>query len=1016
MDRKFERIALTVAASFVVVYSVAVVWFVATSPDLGLRCLLIEETQPGNPNGVALSAAPDSTDIRVPNPGDTLLAINEKPTRSFFDFCNRLWELREAKVEVGGNLLAGDDPSEDSRNVALVKGHLPNPELRQVKIEFRKAGDDEKQSPYINVEHLPAQEILLTLSWFFIQLVILILGGVSLWNRPLDRSLQIFFAMCIVTLGAFVGGFHWWIIAGSPILNIPFITCAALVPAVTLHFFLGFPRRSRFLTNSPILAPAMIYVPAIISICALSSIYLATWSMNGTSVSDRRIQDVAELLSLLRNTIVVCIAVAAVYFTITIVVLVHGFLTTRNPIERSQVKWIVWAGLFATIPFAYTIHLALNDRVGFVLGKGRIPMFIASLSFMLAYSFSILPQRLAFGDAVVARGRLYYAVSVALMVACAFAIGAAGLLPHKLNLSLTIVQRMAVFCIVVASVMLLMWLRDRTQQIIDRRFFQEKYGIDKALQRIRQAARQTVDPDSLATMMLGTCDDVLQSERIGMYFRNPQDGIYRLMAVRNASDMPLELHNQELIEALNEGGALQRIRSASRETMSPVQTAIHDLDAMLLYPLESESNPIGLVVLGKKRNGLSYTAEDLTFLHAMSQVTAVALHSARANQNMTRLNEELQHKVERIAAQRRQIDTLQAELASVQSSTEQKLVVSNQPEFKRDSIKGNSPAIQRVLQTVSKVAGTESSILIRGESGTGKELLARVLHDNSTRAKGPIVSVHCASLSPFLLESELFGHVKGAFTGAESNKIGRFEAANGGTLFLDEIGDINLETQIKLLRVLQERCFEPVGGSKTIHADVRLVTATHQNLEKLISEGAFREDLYYRLNVISLTLPSLRERPEDMIGLSVHFLMRAAAQTGKPVNRFDDEALAALEKYSWPGNIRELENVIERAVVLAEDDCITINDLPVHIVEEAQGFSLIVEPNHVAVDGTQPRRITTSRPAAQRSQSRADKNRAERELLVATLNQCNGNKAEAARTLGMPRSTLYSKVKKYNIV
>ncbi|MCL4112627.1 UNVERIFIED_CONTAM: hypothetical protein GTU68_044013 [Idotea baltica] len=356
---------------------------------------------------------------------------------------------------------------------------------------------------------------------------------------------------------------------------------------------------------------------------------------------------------------------------------------------------------------------------------------------------------------------------------------------------------------------------------------------------------------------------------------------------------------------------------------------------------------------------------------------------------MTRLNEELQHKVERIAAQRRQISTLQAELASVNLTTEQSTTDSAEHEFRRDAIKGNSPAIQRVLQTVSKVAGTESSVLIRGESGTGKELLTRVLHDNSSRANGPLISVHCASLSSGLLESELFGHVKGAFTGADSNKVGRFEAANGGTLFLDEIGDINLETQVKLLRVLQERCFEPVGGTRTVHVDVRLVTATHQNLEQQIADGAFREDLYYRLNVISLTLPPLRERPEDLVGLSVHFLMRAAAQTGKPINRFDDEALAALEQYAWPGNIRELENVIERAVVLAETDCITVNDLPVHIVEQAQG--------------------------AEKKQSRTERDKAERELLVTALAQCGGNKAEAARKLGMPRSTLYSKVKKHNI-
>ncbi|MBT4864378.1 MAG: sigma-54 factor interaction domain-containing protein, partial [Planctomycetaceae bacterium] len=196
--------------------------------------------------------------------------------------------------------------------------------------------------------------------------------------------------------------------------------------------------------------------------------------------------------------------------------------------------------------------------------------------------------------------------------------------------------------------------------------------------------------------------------------------------------------------------------------------------------------------------------------------------------------------------------------------------------FHHDAIKGESPAIRGVLETVRKVAVSESSVLIRGESGTGKELLARVLHENSARRSGPMVPVHCASLSPTLLESELFGHAKGAFTGAHRDKVGRFESADGGTLFLDEIGDLSLETQIKLLRVLQERCFEPVGSSRTTHVDARLITATHQDLEQLIERGLFREDFYYRLNVISLTVPALRDRVDDVFELALHFLKRAS--------------------------------------------------------------------------------------------------------------------------------------------
>ena len=226
-------------------------------------------------------------------------------------------------------------------------------------------------------------------------------------------------------------------------------------------------------------------------------------------------------------------------------------------------------------------------------------------------------------------------------------------------------------------------------------------------------------------------------------------------------------------------------------------------------------------------------------------------------------------------------------------------------------------------------------MLIRGESGTGKELLAAAIHHASPRAARPFVKVHCAALSQSLLESELFGHVKGAFTGADRDRVGRFEQANGGTLFLDEIGDINLEVQTKLLRVLQEMSFERVGSSQPITVDVRILAATHQDLEALIRAGRFREDLYYRLNVICLHTPALRERREDIFELAVYFLNVHAQRTGKLVTHLDPEAVEALVAYDWPGNIRELENVLERAVVLADGPAVTLDDLPAELRQRA---------------------------------------------------------------------------------
>jgi len=244
------------------------------------------------------------------------------------------------------------------------------------------------------------------------------------------------------------------------------------------------------------------------------------------------------------------------------------------------------------------------------------------------------------------------------------------------------------------------------------------------------------------------------------------------------------------------------------------------------------------------------------------------------------------------------------------------------------NIVGASQEMQRVFKSVAQIAPSRATVLLTGESGTGKELVAAAVHQHSPRASGPFVKLHCAALAESLLESELFGHERGAYTGADRKREGRFEQANGGTLFLDEIGEISLSTQVKLLRVLQEREFERVGGSQTVRVDVRVIAATNRDLKEMVAAGTFREDLFYRLNVINLTLPSLRHRPSDVPALAMHFLKRYAEENAKAVDTISPDALSQLTSYPWPGNVRELENVIERAVVLTDTDSIGLQHLP----------------------------------------------------------------------------------------
>ncbi len=245
-----------------------------------------------------------------------------------------------------------------------------------------------------------------------------------------------------------------------------------------------------------------------------------------------------------------------------------------------------------------------------------------------------------------------------------------------------------------------------------------------------------------------------------------------------------------------------------------------------------------------------------------------------------------------------------------------------------DNIVGNSPEIQTVFKTVQQVSASRATVLVTGESGTGKELIAAAIHQSSPRKSGPFVKLHCAALAESLLESELFGHERGAFTGADRRREGRFEQANGGTLFLDEIGEITPAVQVKLLRVLQEREFERVGGNQTVQIDVRVIAATNRDLKEMVDKGLFREDLFYRLNVVNLHMPALRHRSSDIAPLADHFMRKYARDNAKQVTKFSDAALARLLSYDWPGNIRELENVIERAVVMTHSDMIDTTELP----------------------------------------------------------------------------------------
>ncbi len=300
-------------------------------------------------------------------------------------------------------------------------------------------------------------------------------------------------------------------------------------------------------------------------------------------------------------------------------------------------------------------------------------------------------------------------------------------------------------------------------------------------------------------------------------------------------------------------------------------------------------------------------------------------------------------------------------------------------------IVGESPKMRHVLELLQTVAETDSTVVIRGESGTGKELIARAIHAQSRRRFFPIVAVNCGSIPETLLESELFGHEKGAFTGAQYRRKGKIELANGGTLFLDEIGDISPKMQIDLLRVLETKRFTRLGGDQEVTSDFRLVCATNKDLEKLVEEKAFREDLYYRINVFTIQLPPLRERADDILALARHFMEKYARAMAKPPRTFSPEAEAAMLAYRWPGNVRELENAVERAMVIGQGPTIRREDLPLPLDQDPK------DPKDLTLDAL------------------------EKEHIERVLAELDGNVTRSATVLGIDRATLYHKIKRYGI-
>jgi transcriptional regulator with GAF, ATPase, and Fis domain len=962
-------------------------------------------------------------------PGDRVTEIAGQRVGNWSHLMRTVAHLGEhtpQKVAAGSAALGDARPGLPLKDTFLeVEGEGPEP-VRVVRLLFVRPGDEATEGAdprvaWCRFMRSPAQAFVPSVLWFFLKIGLFAVGALVLWKRPDDRAAPLFFLFCTLSFGAYLGGYHWGRIVAQPVLLVIFTVCSVLLPAATLHFFLLFPRPKPALERHPLRVTAAIYgVPVLFLVVMLLDYAAVRWHYRPDVVGPA--DPVAPLLAKLRVETLAYLGVAAAWYVASVACLAHSYRHAADGAERDQVRWILFGAVAALAPLGYSLYLALAEGPRFVRGEATWPMFAASACITVAFTVSITRYRLMRLDQLLSAGAVYFLVS-ALAGGLYYGLVFAGvvLVGSRVGDGPSLGQALGAATTALVLMAVLGLARSRVHAALDRHFRKEKHQLDRTWRRMSEAIEQLVDPATLARRLLHAAAELLGAARGAAYLREGEPPLYRLAEAVGGPPALAELSpGCPLVEALRARGSLPADGPAD-----PARRQLQYLRGELAHALTHEGELLGLLVLGPKAEG-RYSAEDVNLLAAFAQVTAVALASAEGRRTVEALNRELQAKVEKIGEQQRRILALQNQLTGRARPAAPAAAAGGKSDGPPpapppvEGMVGSSPQVLHLAHLVRKVAASDSAVLLRGESGTGKELLARALHENSPRAGKPFVTVHCAALSPSLLESELFGHVKGAFTNAIRDKVGRFEAAHGGTLFLDEIGDVSPDVQVKLLRVLQEMTFERVGSSEPVRVDVRVIAATHRDLERLIREGRFREDLYYRLNVLPIHVPPLRERAEDIPELTLYFLRQYARRSGKAVAGIDDDALALLKAYPWPGNVRQLENVVERAVVLADGPVVTAGDLPPELLDGvasppagapaspyAAGSAAITLP---AGDGDGLGGLG----GVLRSE-RADRDRREREHLVRALAAAGGNKAEAARALGVARSTLVSRLKRLGL-
>lgn len=869
-----------------------------------------------------------------------------------------------------------------------------------------------------------------TLAWLVPKMALVAVAGALLWRSPHAIPRQ-FFLLSMASLMGYLGGFHWMRISPSPWLFSPFLIAAVFLPVVSLHFNLIFPRQNQLYARhrAPFLL-ALYIPPALFAIFAM----VEYWHIKGLSLAARDAEGVTlveNALSLLARFIHFYMAFGFLCYLAGIFSLVNSFRNARSETERNQVKWILYGSFMSTVPLAYSLYLVFFDTDRFGQGGATWPMFMSSICMTVAYSISLTGYGLMQIDRMLSTGFLRFLTSALvgagyyLVVLLTFlVVGQVGMVDHSWP------QAVAGGIAALLIAILLDIARSRLKRLLDRRLRRDRQILEETLQQMTKTIDSLMDEDQLAKTFLPIAVDLIRTRSGAVYLAVSldSDNLVDESTIRQVGEnMPKTMRLRARFgrwhgpESLDVPRDLQNGQQVTLSSPSPdFGKGPRNQASGLLQPLVHDGKVLGALFLADPLEG-PLTMEEKAQIQALAQVASLALASTRGYRLIDSLSRELQTKVDKIAEQQRRILSLQTQLRSrvetpdlEKNPTEEEATVPQNP----GGLIGSSLGIQRVLTQIQKVAPNTTTVLILGESGTGKELVAQAIHENSPRSQKPFVRVHCGALSPTLLESELFGHVRGAFTNAFSDKVGRFEAAQGGTIFLDEIGDISPDLQVKLLRVLQERTIERVGSNEAIKVDVRVLAATHRNLEQMVSTGMFRQDLFYRLHVFPIVVPPLRERIEDIPELVQAFISKSSAQIGRKIIGVEDDALAMLKSHDWPGNVRELQHCVESAAVLAEFEMLTEEDFRLETRgNSGTNDSAGLYPGTSTPRGTreiQKSRTVLAGITSARSLREGEEARQKEEILHA-LQWARGNKSEAARKLKIPRSTLVSQLKKFGL-